>query len=85
MTLSRRSCQVRISVCYCCSFQVLSKALEVWGLSATPITSPDMRGVAEEPQREVAFICNLEVGTASIFKFGPGVDLFLMPGGCLSG
>jgi len=42
-------------------FQVLSKALEVWGLTTTPITSPDVPEVAHAPEKETAFICNLQV------------------------
>ncbi len=44
--------------------QVLSVALEAFQLTIHPITSPEMKGVAEEPTREDAFICNLEVRSA---------------------
>ncbi|KAG1656169.1 hypothetical protein FOA52_008708 [Chlamydomonas sp. UWO 241] len=40
--------------------RVLSKALEVWGLSVVPLDHPDMRGAKAEPQNEAAFICNLQ-------------------------
>jgi len=42
------------------SIQVLSKALQVWGLHAIPIDNPEVRAAATEPQREEAFICNLQ-------------------------
>ncbi|KAL6756732.1 Josephin-domain-containing protein [Haematococcus lacustris] len=52
------------------SIQVLSRALQVWSLSASPITSPDMAGVSQEPQRERAFICNLQEHWFTIRRVG---------------
>jgi hypothetical protein len=40
--------------------QVLSKALEVWGLSAVPLASPECEAARKEPQLESAFLCNLQ-------------------------
>jgi ataxin-3 len=42
------------------SVQVLSKALEMWGLTLTPLSSPDAGNARAEPQGYTAFICNLE-------------------------
>jgi len=41
------------------SIQVLSKALEMWGLTLASLSSPDAGNAREEPQRFNAFICNL--------------------------
>lgn len=44
--------------------QVLTRALQVWGLSALNVDSEEVTK-AEQPfeaQREEAFICNLQVG-----------------------
>jgi hypothetical protein len=50
--------------------QVLTKALQVWGLSALNIDSEEVTKAAEpfEAQKEDAFICNLQV------QWGGGVD-----------
>ena len=45
-----------------CVSQVLSKALEVWDLQCIPQEAPDMVAARQHPEREQAFICNLEVG-----------------------
>jgi len=42
------------------SIQVLSKALEVWGLTATNLQNPEVAAEAKSPQLQEAFICNLE-------------------------
>jgi Ataxin-3 len=42
------------------SIQVLAKALEVWGLQALPLGSPDVTDAREDPAAEAAFICNLQ-------------------------
>jgi ataxin-3 len=42
------------------SIQVLDKALEVWNLSALPLTSPAAAAARAEPQAQAAFICNLQ-------------------------
>ena len=44
------------------SIQVLSRALEVWGLAAVPLTSPDMEAARADPTTQAAFICNHQVG-----------------------
>mmetsp|Transcript_7872 Transcript_7872/g.23710 ORF Transcript_7872/g.23710 Transcript_7872/m.23710 type:complete len:429 (-) Transcript_7872:479-1765(-) len=52
------------------SIQVLSRALEVWGLSVTPLSHPDMRDARAEPQREAAFICNLQEHWFTVRRLG---------------
>jgi len=52
------------------SIQVLTKALEVVSLSATNITSPEMRDANKNPQKEKAFICNLMDHWFTIRKIG---------------
>jgi Ataxin-3 len=42
------------------SVQVLSKALEMWGIDLIPLSSPDAGNARTEPQRYQAFICNLQ-------------------------
>jgi hypothetical protein len=41
--------------------QVLSKALEILGLSCTNLDNPDCIESAAHPDQEEAFICNLRV------------------------
>lgn len=41
--------------------QVLSKALDVWGLTCDNLMSEENRESAAHPEREEAFICNLKV------------------------
>jgi len=52
------------------SIQVLTKALENLSLSATNITSPEMRDANKNPQQEKAFICNLMDHWFTIRKIG---------------
>eukprot|EP00775_Hariotina_reticulata_P008212 gene8212-8404_t len=42
------------------SIQVLTKALQVWGLQAIPTDNKELRDAAFDPQQENAFICNLQ-------------------------
>jgi ataxin-3 len=42
------------------SVQVLSKALEMWGLALVPLSSPDAGNARAEPQAYTGFICNLQ-------------------------
>ena len=42
--------------------QVLSRALEVFGLQAVPLNSPDAAAARADPTTQEAFICNLQVG-----------------------
>lgn len=42
------------------SIQVLSKALEMWGLHLVPLNSPDAGDARSQPQNYSAFICNLD-------------------------
>ena len=41
--------------------QVLSKALEVWDLQIHPLEAPEMADAKQHPDKESAFICNLQV------------------------
>ncbi|KAK3272673.1 hypothetical protein CYMTET_19044 [Cymbomonas tetramitiformis] len=41
------------------SIQVLSKALELWQLTCLPITNPAAGAAQHEPEKEMAFLCNL--------------------------
>eukprot|EP00897_Mesotaenium_endlicherianum_P000291 jgi/Mesen1/10262/ME000778S09601 len=43
------------------SIQVLSEALQVWGLRGVPLHAPEVAAAAQEPQLESGFICHLEV------------------------
>lgn len=45
-------------------WQVLSRGLEALGLGLVPLDSPDAAGVAENPAREDAFMCNMQVRSA---------------------
>ena len=40
---------------------MLSKALEVWGLTCDNLMSEENRDSAAHPEHEYAFICNLKV------------------------
>jgi ataxin-3 len=52
------------------SIQVLTKALEVFGLHAIPILNPEMQSVRQNPLTEQAFICNLANHWLTIRKIG---------------
>jgi len=41
------------------SIEVIKKALQVFQLTGTPITHPEMNNVSAEPQKEIGFVCNL--------------------------
>ena len=41
--------------------QVLSKALEVWGLACPSLDAPERRAQRQNPELAEAFICNLQV------------------------
>ena len=45
--------------------QVLSKALEIWGLSCVSLDSPNMIAYNQNPVMAQAFMCNLRVGPSS--------------------
>ena len=47
------------------AWQVLSRALEALGLGLVPLDSPEAAGVAENPAREDAFMCNMQVREAN--------------------
>ncbi|PRP77108.1 hypothetical protein PROFUN_12963 [Planoprotostelium fungivorum] len=52
------------------SIQVITKALEIWGLNAVPITSPSMAESFADPLKEDAFICNMSSHWLTIRKIG---------------
>ena len=52
--------------------QVLSKALEVWGLTCDNLRSEENRESAAHPEREEAFICNLKVPQQPLPLAQPG-------------
>ena len=45
--------------------QVLSKALEVWGLACPSLDAPELRAQRQNPELAEAFICNLQVRQCS--------------------
>jgi ataxin-3 len=51
------------------SIQVISKALSIWGLTAIPISNPEVQDAKENPLNEQAFICNLLNHWFTIRKF----------------
>ncbi len=56
---------VRVHVCVCVSLsmrmQVLSKALEAWGLQVLSLEAEEARAFKAAPTSAEAFICNLQV------------------------
>ena len=50
--------------------QVISKALEIWGITITPIMHESMAATRGNPLREVAFICWLSSHWFTIRKVG---------------
>ncbi|KAK9819403.1 hypothetical protein WJX81_007388 [Elliptochloris bilobata] len=52
------------------SGNVLSKALEVWGLSCENLASEECRESAAHPERESAFICNLQEHWFAVRRVG---------------
>lgn len=52
------------------SVQVLSKALEVWGLHCIPISNPEAGDAKTNPTKETAFICHLGNHWFTIRKVG---------------
>lgn len=52
------------------SIQVLSKALEMFGLSAVPLNSPEASMAKAEPHTQSAFLCNLEEHWFSVRTVG---------------
>jgi hypothetical protein len=55
---------------------VLTKALQVWGLSALNVDSEEVTKAQEpfEAPKEEAFICNLQVGTSSGCSSGLAIN-----------
>ena len=50
--------------------QVLAKALEVFGLHATNLESPEAAGAKAAPTREAAFICNHDEHWLTVRRVG---------------
>jgi hypothetical protein len=63
----------------CAGRQVLSKALEVFGLSCQNLDSPACAESAAHPERERAFLCNLRVRCTAV---GHGMHACMHP--CIS-
>ncbi|KAG0290895.1 Ataxin-3 [Linnemannia gamsii] len=53
------------------SVQVLSHALSIWNIQITPWGSKEVTDAKSEPEREAAFICNLNEHWYTLRRFGP--------------
>ena len=63
--------------------QVLSKALDVWGLTCDNLMSEENRDSAAHPERENAFICNLKVAQRPWLSLGSAPLLCRKASTCL--
>ncbi|KAF9373588.1 Ataxin-3 [Podila verticillata] len=55
------------------SVQVLSHALNIWNSQIIPWGAKEVSAAKSEPEREVAFICNLEEHWYTLRRFGPSI------------
>ncbi|KAG0359423.1 Ataxin-3 [Podila minutissima] len=55
------------------SVQVLSHALSIWNTQIIPWGAKEVSIAKSEPEREVAFICNLDEHWYTLRRFGPSV------------
>ncbi|KAF9423489.1 Ataxin-3 [Podila epigama] len=55
------------------SVQVLSQALTIWNCQIIPWGAKEVRVAKSEPEREVAFICNLDQHWYTLRRFGPSI------------
>ncbi|KAG0324568.1 Ataxin-3 [Podila horticola] len=55
------------------SVQVLSHALSIWNIQIIPWGAKEVSTAKLEPEREVAFICNLDEHWYTLRRFGPSV------------
>ena len=56
------------------SVQVISRALQIWGLEMTPIGSTTMREAKAHPEQQKAFICNFDQHWLTLRQFGDSPD-----------
>ncbi|KAF9184357.1 Ataxin-3 [Haplosporangium sp. Z 767] len=56
------------------SVQVLSHALSIWNVQIIPWGAKEVSDAKTEPEREVAFICNLEQHWYTLRRFGPSTQ-----------
>ncbi|KAF9144229.1 Ataxin-3 [Linnemannia schmuckeri] len=56
------------------SVQVLSHALSIWNLQIIPWGSKEVTDAKSEPEREAAFICNLNEHWYTLRRFGPSTQ-----------
>ncbi|KAF9581205.1 Ataxin-3 [Lunasporangiospora selenospora] len=56
------------------SIQVLSHALTIWNTQITPWGSEEVRDAKAAPEREKAFICNLDQHWYTLRRFGPSTE-----------
>ncbi|KAF9133021.1 Ataxin-3 [Mortierella sp. 14UC] len=56
------------------SVQVLSHALSIWNLQIVPWGSKEVADAKSEPEREAAFICNLDQHWYTLRRFGPSTQ-----------
>ncbi|KAF8938775.1 Ataxin-3 [Haplosporangium gracile] len=56
------------------SVQVLSHALSIWNIQIIPWGSKEVTDAKSEPEREAAFICNLNEHWYTLRRFGPSTQ-----------
>ncbi|KAK5816316.1 Josephin-domain-containing protein [Linnemannia elongata] len=56
------------------SVQVLSHALSIWNIQIIPWRSKEVADAKSEPEREAAFICNLNEHWYTLRRFGPSTQ-----------
>ncbi|KAG9325003.1 hypothetical protein KVV02_000512 [Mortierella alpina] len=56
------------------SVQVLSHALSIWNIQIIPWGAEEVSDAKAEPEREAAFICNLEQHWYTLRRFGPSTQ-----------
>ncbi|KAF9141670.1 Ataxin-3 [Mortierella sp. GBA39] len=56
------------------SVQVLSHALSIWNIQIIPWGSKEVADAKSEPEREAAFICNLNEHWYTLRRFGPSTQ-----------
>ncbi|KAF9096850.1 Ataxin-3 [Mortierella sp. GBA35] len=56
------------------SVQVLSHALSIWNIQIIPWGAKEVSDAKSEPEREAAFICNLDMHWYTLRRFGPSTQ-----------
>ncbi|KAG0051736.1 Ataxin-3 [Gryganskiella cystojenkinii] len=56
------------------SVQVLSHALSIWGVQIIPWGAKEVSDAKMQPERETAFICNLDLHWYTLRRFGPSTQ-----------